>query len=194
MNLNLPETEKSVSKNFTISIKKELEMVSSRYHIKAAWLAIIFDPVFAITDYINIPNYWRQLLLIRICVAIITGIVLICRKKFNLSSYIVVLVPFLLIALQNAYTFSVIGNDVILGHSLNYMALLIAGGMFILWHWSYSATVISLSAIATTFFVTGNHQLDLGQFFVKGGLLLIAVGIFYDYFNKSPLRSYYKRN
>jgi len=178
MKVNTSETPLSVSKNFSSSIKNELEVVSSKYHIKAAWLAIIFDPLFAITDYINIPASWKHLLIIRIGIAIVTAVVLSVRKKYQLPSYVVVLIPFLLIALQNAYTFSVIGNDVILGHSLNFMALLIAGGMFILWRWTYSAFVIFLSAIATAFFVTNNHSIDVGQFFVKGGFLLIAVGIF----------------
>jgi uncharacterized membrane protein len=35
----------------------ELEKSSSKYHVVAAWAAIIFDPVFAITDYLNIPHY-----------------------------------------------------------------------------------------------------------------------------------------
>jgi len=36
---------------------RKLEQASTRYHITAAWVAIIFDPVFAITDYLNIPNH-----------------------------------------------------------------------------------------------------------------------------------------
>ena len=48
------------------SWKAELEKTSSTYHFIAAWVAIIFDPVFAFTDYINIPESWKQLLVIRL--------------------------------------------------------------------------------------------------------------------------------
>ena len=36
--------------------KPELELASSRFHITVAWVAVLLDPVFAFTDYINIPG------------------------------------------------------------------------------------------------------------------------------------------
>jgi hypothetical protein len=36
--------------------KDDLEKSSARYHTYGAWIAIIFDPVFGITDYLNIPH------------------------------------------------------------------------------------------------------------------------------------------
>ena len=167
-----------ISKVSTESWKLELENTSSRFHITAAWIAVIFDPFFAITDYINIPNSWKHLLIIRLSIALITLIVLAFRKKLKLPSYFIVAVPFLFIAVQNAYTYSLIGNEDMLGHNLNFIALLVAGGMFILWDWTYSVVVISISAAATVFFLKLNHTLDVNLFFVKGGLLVIAVGIF----------------
>ena len=50
------------------SWKYELELASSKYHVTASWIAILFDPVFAITDYINIPDRWQELFVIRLCV------------------------------------------------------------------------------------------------------------------------------
>jgi len=167
-----------ISQVSTESWKSELENTSSRFHITASWIAVIFDPFFAITDYINIPNSWQHLLFIRLSIALITLVVLGFRKKFKLPSYIIVAIPFLLISIQNAYTYSLIGNEDMLGHNLNYTALLVAGGMFILWDWTYSVTVIFISAIATAFFLNLNQTLDVNQFFVKGGLLVSAVGVF----------------
>ena len=178
MNHKLSETRDLISKISSDSWKSELEQASSKYHITAAWVAIVFDPLFAITDYINIPQYWKQLLVIRLSVSLVTLITLAFRKKYNLPSNIIVLVPFLLISLQNAYTYSLIGNDVLLGHSLNYMALLIGGAMFILWPWTYSLIVILLLALATALFLSLNAMINTNEFFVKGGLLLIAVGVF----------------
>ena len=156
----------------------ELEQASSRYHITAAWVAVIFDPLFALTDFFNIPQHWEKVFVLRLVVSAITIGTLVMRRKFNFPSYIIVLVPFLLISLQNAYTFSLIDNQVLLGHCLNYMALLIGGAMFILWPLRYSVLVIVLSALATGFFLNLNLSIDTDQFFVNGGLLLMAVGVF----------------
>ncbi len=158
--------------------KQELELASSKYNVIGAWIAIFFDPLFAFTDYINMPDHWLQLLVIRLSVSAITLTLLSVRKKFSISTYVIILAPFLLISLQNAYTYSLISNDVILGHSLNYLALLIGGAMFILWRWTYSVFVVLFSTVATAFFLNLNPVLDKELFLVRGGFLLIAVGVF----------------
>ncbi|MEO8474485.1 MAG: hypothetical protein ABI477_19945 [Chryseolinea sp.] len=154
----------------------ELEKSTARYHTVAAWVGIVFDPLFAITDYFNIPGSWQHLLVIRLSVATLTLLTFIFRKYF--PSYMIVLVPFTLISLQNAYTYSLINDSNLLGHNLNYIALLIGGAMFIAWDFRYSLIVISASALATAYFVNSNSALEWNNFFVKGGLLLIASGIF----------------
>jgi len=158
--------------------KSELEKVSFKYHIIACWVAIIFDPVFAITDYINIPQSWEHLLVIRIAVAATILITVLLREPYNLPSYFVVSVPFLLISLQNAYTFGLISNENLLGHNLNYMALFIGASMFVLWEWYYSVIIVVLSSIVTAVFVYYNPAIAADEFFVQGGLLLGMVAIF----------------
>jgi serine phosphatase RsbU (regulator of sigma subunit) len=158
--------------------KEELEKASSRFHIMGAWVAIIFDPIFAITDYLNIPDSWAHLLIIRLMVSFVTLMTLLLQKPLKLPSFFIVLVPFTLISLQNAYTFSLITPNHVLGHSLNYMALLVGGGMFLLWHWSFSVGVIVASGLATWYFITHNPELNFEDSMVQGGLLLYTVGIF----------------
>jgi hypothetical protein len=34
----------------------DLEKSSTKYHTYGAWIAVIFDPIFGITDYLNIPH------------------------------------------------------------------------------------------------------------------------------------------
>ena len=160
------------------SWKAELEKTSSTYHFIAAWVAIIFDPVFAFTDYINIPESWKQLLFIRLGISAIVITMLLLRKKFQLPSYFIVAVTFLLISLQNAYTYSLIGNEDIIGHNLNYIALMIGASMFLLWELKYSVIMIFISIVATTFFLSTNQGLHLDQFLVEGGVLLLVVAIF----------------
>src|SRR6476619_6712449 len=98
----------------------ELEKASTRYHIIACWIGAIFDPIFVFTDYINIPNSWHLSLVLRLSVAFLTLTTLALRKRLNLSTYFVVSVPVMLISLQNAFTYSLIGSEDLLGHNLNY--------------------------------------------------------------------------
>jgi signal transduction histidine kinase len=160
------------------SWRHELEKTSTRYHITGAWAAIIFDPIFAITDFYNIPESWQSLLVIRLCISFITFSVLITGQKKQWPSFVIVLVPFILISLQNAYTYSLIGDDDLLGHNLNFMALLIGAAMFLAWEWRYSVGMMVVSAMATVLFVNSNPDIETNAFFVKGGLLLLAVAIF----------------
>lgn len=156
----------------------ELEKTSSKFHLTAAWVAVIFDPVFAFTDYINIPQHWKVLLAIRIVVSIITLAAIIARSRLMFSSFIVAFIPFMLISIQNAYTYQYIDASGLLGHNLNYMALLVGAAMFVLWHWRYSVFVIAVSAVVTTFFVYTNPALTWDEFFLQGGLLLMVTAIF----------------
>lgn len=160
------------------SLKQELERSSDRFHIIGAYIAVIFNPIFGYTDYINIPENWTNVFIIRVFISVITLSLLLLKKKIVIPSYIVILVPFFLISLQNAYTFRFIGNDHVLGHCLNYIALFIGAGMFVLWRWPYSIMMVILSILTTAFFVNQNQGIDIKTFFLEGGLLLIVVSLF----------------
>ena len=158
--------------------KQELEVKSSRYHLFAALAAIVFNPLFVVTDYYNAPADWKLLLLVRLVVSFITLTVLIISRKKQWTSLIIVCTPFILISLQNAYTYSLITKENLLGHNLNYIALWIGAAMFLAWRWIFSAVIILLSIIATGLFIYLNPNIGMQDFFVNGGLLLLAVALF----------------
>jgi signal transduction histidine kinase len=158
--------------------KSELDTAASKYHLAVLWVAVIFDPVFAITDYVNIPQHWQQLLSIRIIVSVLTLIMILFRRKHEIPSYVMVVVGFFMISLQNAYIYSVIDNSNLLGQNLNYMALIIGASMFLVWPFIYSVFVLVISAAAMAYFVSINPAITIDQFFVQGGLLLMASAIF----------------
>ncbi|CAN0501109.1 unnamed protein product, partial [Phaeothamnion confervicola] len=83
-----------------------------------------------------------------------------------------------MISLQNSYTYSLINNDNLIGHNLNYMALLVGAAMFILWEWYYSIAIVCISAIFIAYFIGVNPNIDVKQFFLNGGLLLAVVAAF----------------
>lgn len=156
----------------------ELEKSSMRYHRTVLWIAIVFDPLFAVTDYFNIQNGWQELLVVRVLVSLITLALLTTRNRTGISLRVITVITFLMISLQNSYTYSLITNDHILGHNLNYMALLVGAAMFILWEWYYSVAIISISSVFIAYFIGINPAVDVRQFFVNGGLLLMVVAAF----------------
>lgn len=158
--------------------KSELEKSASRYHIIGGWVAIIFDPIFAITDYLNIPDGWLQILILRISVAIFTLIAMQLHKRGKISTYLFIAVPLFLISIQNAYTYSLIGPDNLLGHNLNYLALFLGAGLFILWPLRYSLIALGVSMTASFGFIFLNESLDPAQFAVNGGVLLVTAVLF----------------
>jgi signal transduction histidine kinase len=160
------------------SWKAELDLAASKYHLTILWLAIVLDPMFAVNDYLNIPHSWVSIFLIRCCVSLTTLALVIFRKKIDLPSVILVAITFFMISLQNAYTYRVIDNDHLLGHNLNYMALFMGASLFVLWQWQFSFFIVLLSAGATAFFVYKNPSVSADQFFLHGGLLLIASSLF----------------
>lgn len=178
MNLAQPMVEESIAMISEEAWRSELEKTTYRYHLVAAWAAIIFDPVFSLTDYFNIPESWETLLYIRIAVSLITLGTVLAQRRYQFPSYIIVIVPFLLISLQNAFTYSLIGAEDLLGHNLNYMALLIGAAMFLAWEGFYSIGALVISALFTALFINLNPAIAINEFFVNGGLLLMVVGLF----------------
>jgi signal transduction histidine kinase len=158
--------------------KAELEKTSFDYHMKVLWVATIFDPIFAVTDFFNIPDHWTLLLGVRLSVSFITLFMFLVRKKYGFPSRVNVAITFMMISLQNAFIYSLIGTDDLLGQNLNYLALFIGAAMFILWEWVYSVAIVMISAGASTLFIISNPSISISDFFIKGGLLLMAVAVF----------------
>lgn len=158
--------------------RPELDKSSMRYHRTVLWIAIIFDPLFTITDYMNIGEGWQQLLVIRLVVSGITLVLLLSSSRTGMSLRMLTILTFLMISLQNSYTYRLIQNDDLLAHNLNYMALLVGAAMFILWEWYYSIAITFISAIFIAYFIGVNAAIDVKEFFLNGGLLLSVVGAF----------------
>lgn len=155
-----------------------LEKSAVKYHLAVCWVALLLNPIFAITDYYNIPNYWMQLLLFRMLASGIILIVVLLRNKLNFNSSTIIIVPFLLICSENAWVYSVIDMDNLNGHNLNFMAMFIGAGMFLLWRWHYSLIILIVSLLMTSLYIYLNPIISWDTFFVNGGLLLIVSGIF----------------
>lgn len=175
----LPQSVDSALSNIQQSSwMEEIKKHSKQFHRVGAWVAIFFDPLFGITDYFNIPDQWIKVMILRLVVAAMTFLGLMLHKRGKIDTFLMIAIPFTLISLQNAYTYSLLGPEHVLGHNLNYLALFMGAGLFILWPLRYSLIIIGISLITSFYFVSTNAALELSEFAVAGGLLLIAGAIF----------------
>lgn len=176
-NLN-PNPSNIISRVAPEKVQEEMKKGAHQFHVIGIWIAIIFDPIFGITDYLNIPENWTQVFAIRVSVSIICLITLLLYQRNKISVYMLVTIPFALISLQNAYTYLLIDQEDIMGHNLNYLALFMGAGLFLIWPLRNSVIAIGLSAIATYAFVALNPALEMSMFAINGGLLLGSGSIF----------------
>jgi len=171
-------TEELIGEVTQEALQPEIEKASDRFNIRAAWVAVIFVPVFAITDYLNIPNGWFQIFIIRCSISIITLAMLLGRERWKLTSARIAVIAFILISMQNAYTYTLVQEEGVLQHSINYIALLIGAGMFLLWGWRNSVAMVLITFAGTALFLRINGNIGLEFFLMHGGLLLLVVALF----------------
>ncbi len=88
------------------------------------------------------------------------------------------LVPFLGIAIQNAYMLSVMNVTEVQNHTFAHIALFIGAGMFILWDTIFSIIVVLVALAANIVLFSINSDLSFNEVLMNGGLLTISVALF----------------
>ena len=158
--------------------KSELDKIALKYHIITLWVAVVFNLLFFITDYINIHQYWREFLTFRIVVSLICLITVLFYKQLKISIQLMGVIPVLLISIQNAFMWGCMDAEHLQKHTLAYMALFIGSGMFVFYHVYYSIFIVVVSIIANIVFFHINSPLTSEEILVNGGFLTAAVAIF----------------
>lgn len=158
--------------------KIELNNTALKYHVIALWVAVVFDMLFYVTDYFNLPAYRFEFFIFRLIVSICCLITVLLYKKLNLSTHFMGVLPVLLISIQNAYMWSVMDAEHLQKHTLAYMALFIGSGMFMFYHWYYSAFIVVINVIANIIFFYLFSNLSIDEILVNGGFLVLSTAIF----------------
>ena len=88
-------------------------------------------------------------------------------------------IPFMLISIQNAYMWSIMDAAELQKHTFSYIALLIGGGMMLLWrrHWSFKVIYLSLPINILFFYLFS--ELSLEEILSNGGFLTFMVSIIF---------------
>lgn len=156
----------------------ELDKISMRYHVVICWVAVVFNLLFSIVDYLNNPDLWFPFFMIRLVISLLTSALLLVRTRLKLIPEIIAFVPFVLISLQNAIMWSNMTAPEIQKHTFSYIALFIGGGMMCLWkrHWSIKVVVVSFLFNFICFPIFSD--VSLADILANGGFLTGSVAIF----------------
>mgnify|MGYP000167725768 CR=1 FL=1 len=73
----------STIKTKSTNWKTELNKTIVKYHTIALWVAVVFDLLFFVTDYLNIYDYWQEFLAFRASVSLICLLTVLFYKKLN---------------------------------------------------------------------------------------------------------------
>ncbi len=156
--------------------EEELKKSSRKYHIITCWLAGIIDPVWIVSDYIVTPDLWQGFAVIRICVAAISITVLLFRNKISVE--MLIFIPFICLAFQNAYMYSVMDVEAFQQFTFAYITLFIGAGMLVLWKYTYTIIVVGCTTILQIVLFNLLSPLTSDEFLANGGLLSMTVALF----------------
>jgi len=158
--------------------KTELNKTVKKYHVITCWVAVIFNMLFFVTDYLNLYDYWKEFLTFRSAVSLICLFTVLFYKKLKIPIEIVGVIPVLLISIQNAYMWSVMDAEHLQKHTMAYMALFIGSGMFVFYHVYFSVFIVVSNLVANIIFMYVNSPLNIDEILLNGGLLVGSVAVF----------------
>lgn len=157
--------------------QSEMNRIATKHHVTVCWVAIFLNPIWFIADYFTIPAYWKIFLVIRLVVTAATLFAVLFRKKINISTELLMLIPVLGISLQNAYMWSVMDVPMLQKHAFAYIALFIGAGMLVLWKPVWTIGVVTVSLIVNIICFQLNSSLTLQEILINGGMLVLTVSI-----------------
>lgn len=164
--------------DLNITWQDELEKTMLKYHKITLWVAVVFNLLFFVTDYLNMETFAAEFFTFRLVVSIICLITVLFYRQLKLSIEIMGVIPVLLIAIQNAYMWSVMDAAHLQNHTFAYMALFIGSGMFVFYRPLYSIAIVIISLMANVLFFYSNSALSLSDIIVNGGFLTFSVAVF----------------
>lgn len=153
----------------------ELDRMAWRYHVTGAWVAALLNPLFILNDLAIIPEHWEAFAGVRLAVSACIVFALLGRKWLELSPRSFLLVPYLLISLENAYMWSFMGPELFRMHTLAYAVLFVGASMIAFWPLGWSLVVAVVSLLANAWFLGQRSTMAPAEIMANGGTLLSCV-------------------
>lgn len=153
----------------------EMDRIAWRYHLTGAWVAALLNPLFILNDLAIIPEHGTRFAIVRLAVSLAIVVALLGRKWLQLTPHSFLLIPYLLISLENAYMWSFMGPELFRIHTLAYAVLFVGAGMIAFWPLGWSLVVAAVSVLANAWFLGQHSTMDPADIMANGGTLLCCV-------------------
>lgn len=160
------------------SWRNEMNVSVTKYHLITCWVGVVFNLLFFVADYFNIPEYWASFLTVRVVVSLTILFFILTYKRLTIPIEFLGFIPVFLISIENAYMWSVMDLTHFQQHTFAYLALFIGSGMFVLYRSFYSWIIVVVSLLANIILLKLNSPLTFDEIMVNGGFLTFAVSIF----------------
>lgn len=167
-----------MSKTKNKTWEEEYNAVAFKYHSIVLWVAFVLNPLWAVGDYLTIPQHFTDFFVFRMAVSVACLITVFYREKFHEKPWVLAFVPFFGIGIQNAYMYSVMEIPELEKHTFAFIALFIGAGMLILWEMKYTIIVVAATIISSIFFFVLLSPLTTEEVLTDGGMLTATVAVF----------------
>jgi sigma-B regulation protein RsbU (phosphoserine phosphatase) len=155
--------------------QKEINATAFKYNVLIVQAGFVLNLFFGIGDYFNSPTHFTDFLYTRIANSIVMIGLLFFKKWFINKPGLIVFIPVTGISIQNAYMYSVLTDVEFQKHTLAYVMLFIAAGMFVLWELKFSVWMFVITLISNIIFFKLNSSMRLEEVMINGALLTFAV-------------------
>jgi phosphoserine phosphatase RsbU/P len=159
-------------------IKDEFNHSTERFHVIACWVGMGLNLIWFISDFFVLPSYALTFFVFRLSISLICAFLVLTRKQTKIDIYTCMFVLVFGISVQNAFMWSVMDLEHVQQHAIAYLVLFIGAGMLVLWELKFSIILVLGTILSNVIFYLFNSELQLSQFVINGGLLVLTVAIF----------------
>jgi hypothetical protein len=158
--------------------QSELNTLSVKYFKIASWVALILNPLWALSDYFVTPEYWFSFCIIRFSISIFVLALLLIHNKKETRIELFMFLSYTALVIQNGYFYSVMELEMFQQQTFAMLAIFIGGSMLMLWRMRYSIilVIVCFIFIGGMFYI--NSPLTLDEIIINGGLLNLTVALF----------------
>ena len=161
----------------SIDWQSEFNATAFKNHLLIARVGLVLNLVFGVGDYYNSPAHFTSFIIFRIVVSFFILLVVLLKDKFVNHPEIIVIVPFIGLAVENDFIYSLLDGAEFQKHTLAFITMFIGAGMFVLWKMIYSIAVVVISLIVGIILFWMNSHMPLNEILINGGLLTLTVAL-----------------
>ena len=164
--------------NNIVDWQSELNALSVKYFKIASWVALILNPLWTLSDYFVTPENWFSFCIIRCSISIFVLALLLIHNKKQSGIELFMFLSYTALVIQNGYFYSFMELEMFQQQTFAMLAILIGGGMLMLWRMRYSIALVTLCLLSIGGMFYVNSPLSFDEIVINGGLLNLTVALF----------------